>query len=154
MRVYTYIVPRSDEEDFYGCVAGNVRAAARVLTRIYDNELRNAGLRVTQVALLAQVRRLQPVSVGALAEALASERSAVARDLQILVRDGLVAVRANAADQRVREVRLTAAGNRRLRAAAAGWRLAQQRVHELLGARRVNDLVTLAGDVVEAFPPT
>ena len=38
--------------DFVGCLAGNLRAAARVVTRAYDAALRPHGVRITQIAIL------------------------------------------------------------------------------------------------------
>jgi hypothetical protein len=62
------------DEDFVGCLAGNLRAAARVATRRYDARLAGVGLRIGQVALLAQVRRHGPLSASRLADLLAIER--------------------------------------------------------------------------------
>jgi DNA-binding MarR family transcriptional regulator len=106
--------------------------------------LRETGLRITQVALLAQVRMLQPVTVTGLASALGSERSAVARDLAILERDGLVSITAMPSDLRAREVRLTPSGERRLTAAAPAWRAAQRQMAARLGAKDLDQLVRLS----------
>jgi DNA-binding MarR family transcriptional regulator len=127
-----YDVPE-DREEFAGCLAGNLRAATRLVTRLYDEALRDSGLRITQVALLVQVRRLEPITVSRLAEVLSSERSAVARDLRILEREGLVDMRVSGSDRRAREVRLTPAGGARLAAAAPGWRHAQAEMSARLG---------------------
>ena len=67
---YVYIlvsVNRVESEDFAGCLAGNLRAASRLATRRYDAELRESGLRITQVAILAQVRRHDVLSISELA---------------------------------------------------------------------------------------
>ena len=135
---------RSAREDYLGCVAGNLRAAARVATRVYDDALRPHGVRITQVAILAQLRRLQPVSATDLSSALASERSALARDVAILERDGLVTTSAAKDDKRVREIRLTARGVALLAACAPAWRAAQEAVRKALSTKRVNDLIALS----------
>ena len=75
-------------------------SVARVATRRYDAALRDHGLRITQVAIMAQVRTLQPVSVSRLAAELSCERSVVARDVAVLERDGLVRVDGDADDRR------------------------------------------------------
>jgi hypothetical protein len=49
---------RSLPEDYVGCVAGHLRAAAWAITREYATELRPHGLRITHVALLAQLADL------------------------------------------------------------------------------------------------
>jgi DNA-binding MarR family transcriptional regulator len=137
--------------DYAGCVAGNLRAAARVVTREYDAALRPHGLRITQVAILAQVARLQPVTVSALAEALAGDRSAVSRDLAILSRAGLVTSAVDTDDQRARQVSLTQAGQQKLEECAAAWRAAQARMRARLGEADVAELVQLSGRVVDAL---
>jgi DNA-binding MarR family transcriptional regulator len=140
-----------DAEEFAGCLAGNLRAATRLVTRVYDEALRGSGLRITQVALLVQVRRLEPITVSTLAEALSSERSAVARDLRILERNGLVSVSESSSDRRAREVRLTRGGHARLAAAAPGWRRAQAEMRERLGPDDAEALLASARHLLSRF---
>jgi DNA-binding MarR family transcriptional regulator len=137
-------------EDYIGCVAGHLRAAARVITREYDGALRPHGLRITQVAILAQLADLQPVTVTAFAEALASDRSAIARDISILERSGLVTSAANTRDKRARDLYLTRAGRTKLAECAPAWRATQARMRECLGADAAA-LVALSDRVVSAL---
>jgi DNA-binding MarR family transcriptional regulator len=137
-----------DSTDFVGCLAGNLRAATRVATRAYDSALRESGLRITQVAILAQLRKLQPITVTVLADELSSERSALARDVAILERTGLVMSEPKADDRRAREIRLTALGEQKLRASAPAWRAAQSAMTDAFGERRVRQLVKLTGQLV------
>jgi DNA-binding MarR family transcriptional regulator len=139
------------QDDYVGCLAGNLRAASRMITREYDAALRPYGLRITQAAVLAQLAQVQPVTVTEFAEAVSSERSAVARDLAILERDGLVTSAAKDGDQRARQLSLTPAGKRRLAAAAPAWRAVQNRMRECLGERDAAALVALSGRVVGAL---
>jgi DNA-binding MarR family transcriptional regulator len=136
------------DEDFAGCLAGNLRAAARVATRLYDARLAGSGLRVGQVALLAQIRRHPRSSTSRLAQLLAIERSTVVRDVQVLARMGLVISEPNPQDRRGRQVSLTPQGNQRLAAAAPGWRSAQELMRARLGSRSMDELVTLAQQVL------
>jgi DNA-binding MarR family transcriptional regulator len=142
---------RTSAEDYVGCVAGRLRAAARVVTREYDAALRSHGLRITQVAILAQLARLEPVTLTALAEALAGDRSAVSRDLAILERAGLVASVVKADDRRARHVSLTRAGRRKLEQCAPAWRTAQASMRRHLGEAPAAELVELSGRVVDAL---
>ncbi len=135
-------------EDFVGCLAGNLRAAARAATRLYDARLANAGLRIGQVALLAQIRRQPEVSTSRLAELLSIERSTVVRDIQVLERMGLVVSEPNPRDRRGRHLSLTRQGAQRLAAAAPEWRAAQELLRRRLGSRSVDELVALAQQVV------
>jgi DNA-binding MarR family transcriptional regulator len=139
------------EDDYFGCVAGNLRAAARVVTREYDAALRPHGLRITQVAVLAQLARLQPVTVSALAEGLAGDRSAVSRDVALLARAGLVSSVVNADDQRSRQLSLTETGQRKLDECAATWRAAQASMRDRLGKAEVAELVQLSGRAVDVL---
>ena len=150
MRVYTRIVQDADN-DFEGCAAGNVRAAARVLTRRYDRALRGSGLRITQVALLAQLRDRVWLSATELADRVVAERSGVTRDLALLERSGLLTGRPRPGDRRVREVSLSTAGEAALRAASEGWRASQDAVTDALGPDRAQLLVALLADLVAAL---
>jgi DNA-binding MarR family transcriptional regulator len=108
-------------------------------------------LRITQVAVLAQLARLQPVTVSDLAVALSGERSAVSRDLALLSRAGLVRSAVSADDQRARQLSLTQAGQLKLEECAAAWRAAQASMRDRLGEADVAELVALSGRVVDAL---
>jgi DNA-binding MarR family transcriptional regulator len=140
------------EDEFSDCLAGNLRAAARTVSRLYDDALRESGLRITQLAVLAQVRRSEPVTASELASAMSAERSATARDLKLLEGGGLVRARPRTTDRRARAYSLTDRGRSRLRAAAPAWRRAQAQAREYIGAEAVDDLVELTIGVVERLP--
>ena len=151
---YVYILVSVNSvasEDFVGCLAGNLRAASRIATRRYDAELRGIGLRITQVAILAQVRRHGALSIGELAAELSSERSVVARDVAVLERDGLLSVAIDPRDRRVRNVALTKVGQARLRSAGPAWRRAQQQMREALGQPLADDVLGITRAVVAAL---
>ena len=153
-RKYVYIlvsVNRIESEDFAGCLAGNLRAASRLATRRYDAELRESGLRITQVAILAQVRRHDVLSISELAAELSSERSVIARDVAVLERDGLLSVAIDPKDRRVRNVALTKVGRARLRSVGPAWRRAQQQMREALGPTLADDLLGISRAVVAAL---
>jgi DNA-binding MarR family transcriptional regulator len=141
-------------EDFVGCLAGNLRAASRLATRRYDAALRDHGLRITQVAILAQVHRHGSLSLSELAAELSSERSVIARDVAVLERDGLVQVRIDSNDRRARAVTLTKLGRGRLRDAAPIWRHAQQEMSEALGEQLARDVLRVTRAVVGALENT
>ena len=142
---------RVESEDFAGCLAGNLRAASRLATRRYDAELRESGLRITQLAILAQVRRHDVLSISELAAELSSERSVIARDVAVLERDGLLSVAIDPKDRRVRNVALTKAGRARLHSVGPAWRRAQQQMREALGPTLADDLLGISRAVVAAL---
>lgn len=139
------------EGDYVGCLAGHLRAAVRAITREYDSALRPYGLRITQVAILAQLGRLQPQTVTAFAHAHGSDRSAVGRELAVLEREGLIANTPNADDGRARHLSLTPDGERKLTECAPAWRAAQARMRERLGEADAAALLTLADRLVSAL---
>jgi DNA-binding MarR family transcriptional regulator len=141
------------DEQFVGCLAGNLRAAARVVTRVYDVALRQHGVRITQVALLTTVRRLQPLTTTELAGELVSERSAVTRDVGRLQRAGLLRSAPRPGDGRAREVSITADGEALLRRCAPAWRAVQQASRDAIGAEQATELVRLAAGLVAALDP-
>lgn len=141
----------TDTADFVGCFAGNLRAAARVVSRRYDTALRDTGLRITQVAVLAQVQRLAPVSLTRLSDELAVERSVIARDVAVLERDGLLSVATDSNDRRARSVTMTREGVRRLRGAAPAWQVAQQELRNVLGAGPTGQLLEGCRHVVDTL---
>lgn len=115
-----------------GCACKNLRRTARAVTQLYDETLRPSGLRVTQFTLLVAVAVSQPVPITRLADALALDRTTLARDLKPLTERGLVEVAAGE-DRRVRVVRLTRQGHQAIGRAYPLWRRAQARLVEAAG---------------------
>jgi len=130
-----------------------LRRAARRLGNLYDDALEPAGLKATQMGLMAEVARMaaaaqgQPPSLNELATRLAIQISALTHALRPLVRDGLVALKPDADDRRTKRAALTPAGATRLRAAAAHWARVNQRVETVLGREAAAVLRELADRV-------
>jgi len=134
------------------CTNTALRRAARRLGQIYDEALVPAGLKATQLALLAQSAGLRERNqhqwppLQSLAEQLAVSISALTHALRPLVRDGLVELQPDAHDGRTKRAALTSLGERRLREALALWADANQRVEQVLGSSAA-ELRGLADDV-------
>jgi DNA-binding MarR family transcriptional regulator len=103
-----------------------------VLTSVYDQELRPAGLQATQFALLATIEGHARASQDQLAVWLATEQSTLSRNLRVLARKHWVEKRAEAGS-RVARYEATAAGRATLERARPGWSRAQARVKRALG---------------------
>jgi DNA-binding MarR family transcriptional regulator len=114
------------------CLA--IRQAARQVTQFYDKHLAAAGLRSTQYSILSKLGRLGPLPITALAASMAMDRTTLGRAIQPLQRDKLIAVATDEQDGRARVVRLSAAGETRLKAAAHHWRIAQKEFEAAFGA--------------------
>lgn len=122
------------------CACFNLRKASRAVTQLYDDALRPAGLRATQFSLLALLRLAGTVPMTRLAEEAVMDRTTLARNLEVLRRDGLVRVQPGE-DARVREVEITRAGVARLEEAFPRWQRAQRSMARSLGARRMERML-------------
>jgi DNA-binding MarR family transcriptional regulator len=107
------------------CNCTTLRKATRRISQLYDVALAPCGLKTTQRAILSQIERSKPVSVGALAEALVMDSGALAHTLRPLERDGFVAVEVDPGDRRHRLISLTAQGQAKLAESNVLWRKAQ-----------------------------
>ena len=111
-----------------------LRKASRRISQLYDVALAESGLKTTQRAILAQIARSEPTTIGALAEALVMDAGGLAHTLKPLIRDGLVATGADPQDRRNRLVKLTALGRTRLRDSDVRWEAAQKGFEKGLGS--------------------
>ena len=139
--------PETPDQTPCNCLA--LRQAARHLSQIYDDHLAPEGLRTTQFSILSKLNRLGPLPIGKLADTMVLERTALARALQPLERDGLVTV-GPGPNARTRSVALTAAGGTKLKAAQVQWRKAQKEFETTFGAADAVALRTMLRRVVAA----
>ena len=107
------------------CNCTALRKATRRISQLYDTALAPSGLKTTQRAILAQLGRSEPASVGQLAEALVMDAGALAHTLKPLERDRLIAVTVDPDDRRSRMITLTRQGRAKLAESDALWAKAQ-----------------------------
>ena len=74
------------------CTLFAVRSSSRALTQLYEEALAPAGLKATQLSLLVAAAARSGWTVSALAAALHLDRTTLTRNLQPLVRKGLLQV--------------------------------------------------------------
>ncbi|GJD51363.1 hypothetical protein OPKNFCMD_4117 [Methylobacterium crusticola] len=129
------------------CSNASLRRATRRLSQLYDEAIAPSGLRATQFGLLAQLRQLGEPTMGALAEVLVMDLSALGHTLRPLTRDGLVRVVVDPRDRRSRRVTLTEEGEARFRAAGRLWRGAQARFEATFGSEKAAQLRALLDEV-------
>jgi DNA-binding MarR family transcriptional regulator len=122
------------------CAAANVRRASRAVTKLYGEFMAETGLEPTQYALLVACSLAGAATVSKLAGIFAMDRSALARNLSVMEKRGLVKVTAGE-DRRTRKVALTAVGTAALANALPRWRAAQTRVEQKFGSDRLQHLV-------------
>jgi len=115
------------------CVSYRLRRAARIAAKHYDTALKPSGLRNTQFSLLSALDHLDEISIGDLSHELATDGTTLNRNLDILIRRGLIK-NGVAEDGRVRTVTLTAAGRRKFKQAKPLWRSAQRTILKAIGS--------------------
>ncbi|AZO78007.1 MULTISPECIES: MarR family winged helix-turn-helix transcriptional regulator [unclassified Bosea (in: a-proteobacteria)] len=115
------------------CFCMNLRKAARLIARRYDEALRPLGLTSGQFSILAALLRPGPVPLGALADVLGMERTTLNRNLRPLEKLKLVETIPDPADARVRGLRLTGAGREMAAKAVPLWQRAQEEANGRLG---------------------
>ncbi len=114
------------------CACQNLRRVTRVVTRIYDQELRKAGLEITQFGLLTALDATGEANQKRLSAGFAMDSTTLTRTLGLLRRQGWVRVR-RGKDRRERLFGLTPAGKRQLTAAQPYWEQVEQRLRQELG---------------------
>ena len=136
------------------CPALRVRAAGRMLARLYDEALRDVGLEMSQLPLLAAVaaRGEAGFKVTDLARALVMDRTSVTRAIRPLERAGLLRVARSPHDARLKIVILTGAGENKLRAAYPRWQRVTRRVRAVFGPARVDALTAELSMLIGAGP--
>jgi DNA-binding MarR family transcriptional regulator len=122
------------------CLA--VRKAARRISNFYDAELAPSGLRTTQFSILAAVSRSGEITVNAIAERLALDRTTAGKNLRPLEAAKLIKIAPLKQDRRARAITLTAAGLTKFRETIPLWRKAQARFESLNGKGTVASLRT------------
>jgi DNA-binding MarR family transcriptional regulator len=114
------------------CLCLASRRTARTVTRAFDQALRPHGLRATQFAVLTVLALRGPLTIGALAGHLGSERTTLTRNLALLEREQWLEIRAGD-DGRERIVSLTRKGRAVATDALPAWRQAQKKAQSKLG---------------------
>ena len=144
--VYAYIMdsatsePSSAEALFdLPCACQNLRRATRIVTRIYDQELKNAGLEVTQFGLLTALASTGEVNQKRLSEGFVMDSTTLTRTLDRMQKRGWLSV-TQGKDKRERLFSLTAAGRRQIAKAKPHWELAESRLRNELGKSGWNDI--------------
>ena len=128
------------DDDLTQCLVLNTRMAARAVTRRYDRALRPFGITAAQFSILTSMVKRPERSVTDMARSIAIDRTTLSRNLDLLVRKGLVS--GHEADKgNGRLVALTNEGNDLVRELLPQWRQAQAQMRELLVAPDLKSVV-------------
>lgn len=118
------------------CVGYQLRMLNRVVTGIYEDELRPLELKVSQMTILAVTAKWGQVRAVELCRELQMDASTVSRNVDRMRARGWLEEVAGE-DSRSRPFRLTASGRKVLRDASLAWERAQAKAVGLLGKEGV-----------------
>lgn len=136
---------------FLGCSCNMIRRSCRKITQFYENSLREAGIKPTQLTILATLAILGPTQLTLLADKLVLERTGLTRNLSVLERNGWVQIETGSEDSRQRVVSLTKKGYAQLDHASPYWEKAQSAVSKELGPETMSELKTSLNKITEAL---
>ena len=125
-----------------GCAGLSLRQAARRVTLLHDEALRESGLSLAQLGLMALIATSADDRMAALAARAGLDPSTLSRNLRGLERDGLIEIVSVEKDLRRRAAWPTESGLRRLQAALPAWRATQARIAELFPADLLQRIAT------------
>jgi DNA-binding MarR family transcriptional regulator len=114
------------------CACQNLRRLTRLVTRIYDQELRKAGIEITQFGLLTALATVGEANQKNLSAGFAMDSTTLTRTLALLLKQRWIDVRPGK-DRRQRVFRLTDDGRKQIAAAQPHWEQAEHRLRKMLG---------------------
>ena len=131
------------------CACQNLRRVTRIVTRIYNQELRKAGLEITQFGLLTALATTGQANQKQLSAGFAMDSTTLTRTLGLLRKRGWVQVKPGE-DQREHLFGLTPAGKRQMAEAKPYWELAEHRLRQELGGAGWKRMKETVSRVTEA----
>jgi len=114
------------------CACANLRRASRVVTRMYNDELRSSDLEVTQFTLLMTLDITGEIGQKELGKLLAMDSTTLTRTLGLLSQHNWIREKPGE-DRRQKLISLTATGRKRFREAQILWEAAQRKLRAGLG---------------------
>jgi DNA-binding MarR family transcriptional regulator len=130
------------------CILTRARQIARVLTAVYDQQLRPFGINAPQFTLLVLIAQFGPISRSDLGKKNHQGPSTLSRNLQLLMAQGWVAEGHAAEGGRRKPMSLTGSGHALMREAAGAWSRAQDQATQLLGEPGAGVIM----DIAKALP--
>jgi DNA-binding MarR family transcriptional regulator len=130
------------------CLASRTRRLSRILTRVYEDALRDYGLTVPQFSLLTRISAHEPVTSAEIGRQLDFEKSTLSRTIGKMITNGWVQV--GRSDNGERGLVTTAHGRKTLRNAIPAWQQVQNRVRAKFGGpstKTLDEMIIAAHDM-------
>ena len=122
------------------CLGLRARFLNRVVSRIYDEELRAHDIKVSQFTILVAISMKPSIRAVDLGHLLEIEKSSLSRNLKHMVGEGWV--------RQKEGLEISAAGERVLTKAYPAWNKAQARVKERLGSSGAEGLYDATSSIL------
>lgn len=116
------------------CILTRTRLISRVITNLYDAELRPYGINAPQLALLTMIGRRGPICRSDIGRLLLQDRSTLTRTMKLVDAEGWIDEVDNPDGGRGRPVVLSEKGKALMRQTEPVWRAAQAKAVKLLGS--------------------
>lgn len=123
------------------CIAHRLRLLTRVVSRRFNAELENSGVTVSQFNILTFLLNRPGAAPSLLADALELEKSSVSRNVELMRKNGWIAVRLSGRRQ---SLEVTPSGNATYAGALVHWQQAQDRIEKSLGTDIARELAEMA----------
>lgn len=121
------------DEMYDDCLMTRSRLIARVVTNLYDGELRPFGINAPQMGLLTMIARRGPICRAEIGRVLQQDRSTLTRNMKLIDAEGWIQEVDNPEGGRGRPIVLSRKGEDILVRAAPAWRAAQKMATKLVG---------------------
>lgn len=138
---------RLAEEIGRSCLNMRARIASRVVTGIYDDELRPFGIQASQLNLLVAVAGMGPVRRTDVGRYMHLDASTITRNLRVMETNGWIEEIADPSDGRGSPIRITKRGEALITRAAPAWRSAQRKASNQLGKNGTAALMQLSAAI-------
>jgi DNA-binding MarR family transcriptional regulator len=122
------------------CACASARRTARLITRLYAQEMGKA-IEPTQFSLLTAMHRMPGRGQTALAKAFGLDKTTLSRNLMLMQKSGWIEP-LSSNDLRERGYRLTAKGTRVFMKAGAGWQKAQDKLRAAMTPKKWEAMMT------------
>ena len=129
------------------CLNMRARIASRVVTGIYDDELRPLGIQASQLNLLVAVAGMGPVRRTDVGRYMHLDASTLTRNLRVMETNGWIEEIAEPSDGRGSPIRITTRAEALIAKAAPAWRSAQRKASNHLGKDGTAALLQLAAAI-------
>ena len=116
------------------CLLGHWRRVNRVLSGIYEAEMRDWRLKSSQPNLLVAVAKAGPVRRIDLGKRLHLDPSTLTRNLKVMLKQGWIEEKPDEEDQRSARLKISPKGRKLLDNIAPAWKRAQARARQILGS--------------------